>query len=62
MGNYDPYSVTLHILSDKKIEIIPLDVHFTLTLAISGRKVKEFYGKKPKGPRYNAIISAWRKE
>ena len=45
---FDPYSVTLYISPDKRIEIIPMDVHITLALPIGGRKVEEFYGKNPK--------------
>ena len=39
--SFDPYSVTLYVFANKKIEITLMDVHLTLTLPISGRKVKE---------------------
>jgi len=62
VDSFDPYSVTLFISPNKKIEIIPMDVHITLALPIGGRKVKEFYGKKPKNAKYDEVLSAWRKE
>ncbi|KAJ8421482.1 hypothetical protein Cgig2_010240 [Carnegiea gigantea] len=52
-SKFDPYSVTLYISPDKRIEITPMDVHIALTLPIGGRKVEEFYGKKPKDATYN---------
>ena len=33
-----------------------------VALLIGGRKVEEFYNKKPKDPEYNVVISLWRKE
>ncbi|KAJ8437509.1 hypothetical protein Cgig2_007486 [Carnegiea gigantea] len=54
--------VTLYISPDKKIEITPIDVHLTLALPIGGRKVEEFYEKKPKDAKYNEVLIAWRKE
>jgi len=42
---------------DKKMEITLMDVHLTFPLPIGGRKVEEFYKKKPKDPRYNLFIS-----
>ena len=62
VGNFDPYSVTLQITTEKKIQITPMDIHLTLALLISGRKVEEFYDKKPKDPKYNEVLSAWWKE
>ena len=62
MDNCEPYSVTLYISSDKKIEMTPMDVHLTLALPIDGRKVEEFYGKKPKDTQYKVIVSVWREE
>ncbi|KAJ8423683.1 hypothetical protein Cgig2_027720 [Carnegiea gigantea] len=62
---FDPYSVTLYISPDKRIEITPMDVmdvHLTLALPISGKKVEEFYGKKPKDAKYNEVLGAWRKD
>ncbi|KAJ8429647.1 hypothetical protein Cgig2_009293 [Carnegiea gigantea] len=49
VNNFDTYSVTLYITTEKKIEITQIDV-------------EEFYGKKPKDPKYNEVLSAWRKE
>ncbi|KAJ8448067.1 hypothetical protein Cgig2_028943 [Carnegiea gigantea] len=49
-GNFDPYSVTLYITTEKKMQITPIDIHLTLALLTSGRKVEEFYDKKPKDP------------
>ncbi|KAJ8435804.1 hypothetical protein Cgig2_024787 [Carnegiea gigantea] len=48
VDRFDPYSVILYISLDKRIEITPMDVHITLALPISGRKVEEFYSKKSK--------------
>ncbi|KAJ8423696.1 hypothetical protein Cgig2_003380 [Carnegiea gigantea] len=62
VDRFDPYSVTLYISPDKLIEIIPMDVHITLALPIGGRKVEEFYGKKPKDATYNEVLDAWRKD
>ncbi|KAJ8430659.1 hypothetical protein Cgig2_000252 [Carnegiea gigantea] len=53
---FDPYSVTLCISQDKRIEITPMDVHITLALPIDGKKVEEFYGKKPKDATYNQVL------
>ncbi|KAJ8427170.1 hypothetical protein Cgig2_024702 [Carnegiea gigantea] len=39
-----------------------MDVHITLALPIGRRKVKEFYGKKPKDAKYNKVLDAWRKD
>ncbi|KAJ8444771.1 hypothetical protein Cgig2_011733 [Carnegiea gigantea] len=61
-SRFDPYSVTLYISLDKKIEITPMDVHITLALPIGGRKVEEFYEKKPKDAKYNEVLDAWRKD
>jgi len=58
VDSFNPYSVALHIVADKKIEISPMDLHLTLALPIGGRKVEEFYGKKPKDPKYNEVLSA----
>ncbi|KAJ8439043.1 hypothetical protein Cgig2_014463 [Carnegiea gigantea] len=58
VDNFDPYSVTLYVTTEKKIEITPMNVHLTLTLPIGGRKVEEFYGKKSKDPEYNEVLSA----
>jgi len=62
VDRFDSYSVTLYISPDKRIEIIPMDVHITLALPIGGRKVEEFYGKKPKDVKYNEVLDAWRKD
>ncbi|KAJ8422173.1 hypothetical protein Cgig2_026450 [Carnegiea gigantea] len=62
VDRFDPYSVTLYISPDKRIEITPMDVHITLALPIRGRKVREFYGKKPKDATYNEVFDAWRKD
>jgi len=35
----------LYITSEKKMEITPMDIHPTLALSISRRKVDEFYEK-----------------
>ncbi|KAJ8428128.1 LOW QUALITY PROTEIN: hypothetical protein Cgig2_011492 [Carnegiea gigantea] len=59
---FDPYSVTLYISPEKRIGITPMDVYLTLTLPIGGRKVEEFYGKKPKDAKYNEVLDAWRKD
>ncbi|KAJ8442154.1 hypothetical protein Cgig2_015495 [Carnegiea gigantea] len=61
VDRFDPYSVTLYISPDKRIEITPMDVHITLALPIGGRKVEEFYGKKPEDAKYNEVLDAWRK-
>ncbi|KAJ8441255.1 hypothetical protein Cgig2_000628 [Carnegiea gigantea] len=53
--------VTLSIAAEKKIGVTPMYVHLTMALPISGRKVKAFYGKKPKDPKYNEFLLAWRK-
>ena len=50
VDRFDPYSVSLYISPDKRIEITPMDVHFTLALPISGRKVEESYGQSQKMP------------
>ncbi|KAJ8436402.1 hypothetical protein Cgig2_021439 [Carnegiea gigantea] len=62
VDNFDPYPVTLYIISEKKIEITPMDVHLTLVLLIGRRKVEEFYEKKPKDPEHSEVLSTWRKE
>ncbi|KAJ8423773.1 hypothetical protein Cgig2_034197 [Carnegiea gigantea] len=62
VDRFDPYSVTLYISLNKMIEIAPMDVHITLVLPIGGRKVEEFYGKKPKDAKYNKVLNAWRKD
>ncbi|KAJ8426429.1 hypothetical protein Cgig2_021036 [Carnegiea gigantea] len=62
VGIFDPYSVTLYISPDKRIEITPMDVHITLALPIGGRKVEEFYRKKPKDAIYNEVLDAWRED
>ncbi|KAJ8422055.1 hypothetical protein Cgig2_024515 [Carnegiea gigantea] len=62
VDRFDPYSVTLYVSPDKRIEITPMDVHITLALPIGGRKVEEFYGKKPKDAKYNEVLDAWRKD
>ncbi|KAJ8426314.1 hypothetical protein Cgig2_011985 [Carnegiea gigantea] len=59
---FGPYSVILYISPDKRIEITPMDVHITLPLPIGGRKVEEFYRKKPKDAKYNEVLDAWRKD
>ncbi|KAJ8432099.1 hypothetical protein Cgig2_016372 [Carnegiea gigantea] len=59
---FDPYSVTLYITLNERIKIAPMDMHITLALPIGGRKVKEFYGKKPKDATYNEVLDAWRKD
>ena len=48
VDRFDPYSVTLYISPDKRIEITSMDLHLTLALPIGGRNVEEFYGKKSK--------------
>ncbi|KAJ8427896.1 hypothetical protein Cgig2_008514 [Carnegiea gigantea] len=53
VDNFDPYSMTLYITNEKKIEITPMNVHLTLALPIGGRKLEEFYGEKPKDPEHN---------
>ncbi|KAJ8429650.1 hypothetical protein Cgig2_001646 [Carnegiea gigantea] len=62
VDTFDPYSVTLYISPDKKIEITLMGVHITLALPIGGKKVEEFYGKKPKDATYNKVLDAWRKD
>ncbi|KAJ8422766.1 hypothetical protein Cgig2_013551 [Carnegiea gigantea] len=63
VDRFDPYSVILYISPDKKIDFTPMDVHLTLGLPIGGRKVEEFYGKKPKkNAKYNEVLAARRKE
>ncbi|KAJ8444132.1 hypothetical protein Cgig2_029907 [Carnegiea gigantea] len=59
---FDPYSITLYISPDKRIEITPMDVHLILALSIGGKKVEEFYGKKPKDAKYNKVLDAWKKD
>ncbi|KAJ8432295.1 hypothetical protein Cgig2_024300 [Carnegiea gigantea] len=59
---FHPYSVTLYISRDKRIEITLIDVHLTLALPIGGRKVEEFYGEKPKDAKYNEVLDVWRKD
>ncbi|KAJ8431951.1 hypothetical protein Cgig2_000010 [Carnegiea gigantea] len=61
VDRFDPYSITLYISPDKRIEITPMDVHLTLALPIGGRKVEEFYRKKPKDTKYNKVLDAWGK-
>ncbi|KAJ8424544.1 hypothetical protein Cgig2_010844 [Carnegiea gigantea] len=58
VDRFDPYSVTLYISPDKRIEITPMDVHITLALSIGGKKVEELYGKKSKDAIYNEILDA----
>ena len=53
VDRFDPYSVTLYISKHKRIEITPMDVNITLALPIGGKKVEEYYGKKPKDATYN---------
>ncbi|KAJ8426164.1 hypothetical protein Cgig2_032646 [Carnegiea gigantea] len=48
--------------NEKKTEITSKDLHLTLALPIGGRKVEEFYGKKPKEHEYNKVLTAWRKK
>ncbi|KAJ8430115.1 hypothetical protein Cgig2_007088 [Carnegiea gigantea] len=62
VDSFDPYSVTLYISLDKRIEITPMDVHITLALPIGGWKVEEFYEKRPKDAKYNEVLNAWRKD
>jgi len=52
----------LYISPDKKIEITPTDVRITLALPTGGRKVEEFYGKKPKDAKCNEALDAERKD
>ncbi|KAJ8435147.1 hypothetical protein Cgig2_018975 [Carnegiea gigantea] len=42
LDNFDPNLVTLYVAAEKKIEIIPMDVHLTLAPPIGGRNVEEF--------------------
>ncbi|KAJ8434076.1 hypothetical protein Cgig2_007591 [Carnegiea gigantea] len=49
-------------IQEMGIEIIPIDVHITLALPIGGKKVEEFYGKKPKDATYNQVLDAWRRD
>ena len=58
VNKFDPYSVTLYISPDKRIEITPMDVHLTLALPIGGKKVEDFYEKKPKDAKYNEVLEA----
>ncbi|KAJ8434083.1 hypothetical protein Cgig2_030518 [Carnegiea gigantea] len=51
-----PYSVTLYILPDKRIETTPMDVHLILAFLIGGKKVEDFYRKKPKDAKYNEVL------
>ncbi|KAJ8431372.1 hypothetical protein Cgig2_008836 [Carnegiea gigantea] len=62
VDRFDPYSVTLYISTDKRIEIIQMDVHITLVLPIGVRKVEEFYEKKPKDAKYNEVLDACSKD
>ncbi|KAJ8444137.1 hypothetical protein Cgig2_029912 [Carnegiea gigantea] len=62
VDRFDPYSITLYISPDKRIEITPMDVHLILALPIGGKKVEEFYGKKPKDAKYNKVLDAWKKD
>jgi len=39
-----------------------MDVHLILALLIDGKKVEEFYGKRPQDAKYNEVLAAWRKE
>ena len=48
MENFDAYSMTPYITSEKKIKVIPMDVHLTLAFPIGGRKVKSFMGRRQK--------------
>ncbi|KAJ8426023.1 hypothetical protein Cgig2_015845 [Carnegiea gigantea] len=57
-SGFDPCSVTLYISPDKRIGMTPMDVHLTLALPIGGRKVEEFYGKKPKDAQYNEVLDS----
>ncbi|KAJ8447534.1 hypothetical protein Cgig2_031147 [Carnegiea gigantea] len=50
--------IILYISPDKKIETTPMDMHVTLTPPIGGRKVEEFYKKKPKDAKYNEVLTA----
>ncbi|KAJ8425259.1 hypothetical protein Cgig2_033491 [Carnegiea gigantea] len=59
---FDPYSITFYISPDKRIEITPMDVHLTSALSIGGRKVDDFYEKKPKDAKYNEVLDAWKKD
>ena len=61
VDRFDPYSVTLYISKHKRIEITPMDMHITLALPIGGKKVEEYYRKKPKDAKYNEVLDAWRK-
>jgi len=56
VDSFDPYSVKFYITVGKKIDITPMDVHLLLALLIDGRKIEEFYGKKPDSPKYNEAI------
>ncbi|KAJ8421611.1 hypothetical protein Cgig2_021853 [Carnegiea gigantea] len=58
VGRFDLYSVTLYISPNKRIEITPMDVYLTLVLPIYGKKVEDFYGKKPKDAKYNEVLDA----
>ena len=39
-----------------------MDVHITLAFPIGGRKVEEFYRKKPKDAKYNEVLDEWKKD
>ncbi|KAJ8425283.1 hypothetical protein Cgig2_025824 [Carnegiea gigantea] len=62
VDRFVPYSITLYISKEKRIEITLMDVHITLALPIGGKKVEEFYGKYPKYATYNQVLDAWRKD
>ncbi|KAJ8421586.1 hypothetical protein Cgig2_025465 [Carnegiea gigantea] len=62
VDRFDPYSITLYISQDKRIEITPMDVHLTLAQPIGRRKIEEFYGKKSKDAKYNEVLDVWRKD
>jgi len=47
VDNFNPYSVTPYITSEKKIEIIPMAVNLTLALPIEGR-LKSFIARSQK--------------
>ncbi|KAJ8435326.1 hypothetical protein Cgig2_022927 [Carnegiea gigantea] len=49
-GIFDPYSVTLYISPDKRIEITPMDMHITLALPLVEGKLRSFIRKSPKMP------------
>ena len=62
MNNFDPYSVKLYLLNDRKIEMTPTDVHLTLALLIGARKVKEFIRRIQTTLNTIVVILASRKE